>query len=331
MAGLGALGGSGLLAGNSLAVLGAGLLTGAVAGGALVATGTVEFGGNAAGGGGNAGGAALELVPCPDQGPVVGSIPRNQQVLVTGRSADGRWLQLYFPAPGIERAWTMAGPLQLEGDASSLPVAECAAPPSPTAEPTPAAGATPTPPVATPTPTPTPTSTAPPTAGPNSAPKVSGLAPSTKSVSYDQAAYCAGDPKSVTFSVSASDSDGLAGVTLYYRPPGAARFLSKPMTASGGRYVATLNSTTDNLKTAGELRYYVAAKDRNASAKTTRLPKSGSLPLTVKVCKNAGPKFTVLTASPSSIIADPLGDCVADPPSRSIQAQATDVDGVKSI
>jgi hypothetical protein len=37
MAGLSALGGSGLLAGKSLAVLGAGLLSGAVAGGALVA------------------------------------------------------------------------------------------------------------------------------------------------------------------------------------------------------------------------------------------------------------------------------------------------------
>jgi hypothetical protein len=150
-------------------------------------------------------------------------------------------------------------------------------------------------------------------------------------VSYDQAAYCAGDPKSVTFSVSASDSDGLAGVTLYYRPPGAARFLSKPMTASGGRYVATLNSTTDNLKTAGELRYYVAAKDRNASAKTTRLPKSGSLPLTVKVCKNAGPKFTLLTASPSSIIADPLGVGCSGSTLSELRARATDVDGVKSI
>ena len=112
MAGLGALGGSGLIAGKSLAVLGAGLLSGAVAGSALVATGTVEFGGSASGPA--SAGAGLQLVPCPDQGPVLGSIPRDQKVLVTARSADGAWLQLYWPAPGIERAWTKAGPLSLE-------------------------------------------------------------------------------------------------------------------------------------------------------------------------------------------------------------------------
>ncbi len=152
MAGLSALGGSGLLAGKSLAVLGAGLLSGAVAGGALVASGTVEFGASA-GAGGGATGAGLELVPCPDQGPVLGTIPRDQKVLVTARSADGGWLQLYWPAPGIERAWIMAGPLQLEGDLASLPVAECEAPP--TATPRPTVEPTPTPEV-TPTPTPTP-------------------------------------------------------------------------------------------------------------------------------------------------------------------------------
>ena len=114
MAGLGALGGSGLIAGKSLAVLGAGLLSGAVAGSALVATGTVEFGGSADRPTASAG-AGLQLVPCPDQGPVLGSIPRDQQVLVTARSADGAWLQLYWPAPGIERAWTKAGPLAPRG------------------------------------------------------------------------------------------------------------------------------------------------------------------------------------------------------------------------
>ena len=337
MAGLAALGGGGLFAGKSLAVLGAGLLSGAVAGGALVASGTVEFGGNASSGGA-AGGAGLELVPCPDQGPVLGTIPRAQKVLVTARSADGGWLQLYWPAPGIERAWTKSGPLQLEGDLGSLPVAACEAPPDatprPTVEPTPIPGATP---VATPTPTPisqptpTPVASASPTARPNAAPRVTGLAVSTATVSYDRGNYCANDPKSVTFSVSASDADGLAGVTLYFRPPGSARFLTKPMAPSGGKYVATLNTTTDGLTTAGELRYYVVAKDRNGSAKSTRQPKSGSLAMAVKVCKNTGPKFTLLTATPTSIIADPLGVGCSGTTLSELRARATDVDGVKGI
>ena len=309
MAGLGALGGGGLLAGKSLAVLGAGLLAGALGGGALVGSGAVHFGPSQGGTVGAGGG--LQLVPCPDQGPVIGTIPRNQQVLVTAKSADGGWLQLYWPAPGIERAWTKAGPLQLEGDLASLPVARCEAPPPATPRPT-------VEPTATPEPTPIADArahaladphdapTASPTAAANAAPKVSGLTISTPTISYDQGAYCASAPKSVTFAVSVSDADGLASVNLWYRPPGAAKYLAKPMTLSGGKYVATLDTTADNLKTAGELRYYVLAKDQNASPETTKLPKSGYQALTVKVCKNAGPKITLLTATPTSIIANPL-------------------------
>ncbi len=335
MAGLGTLGGGGLLAGKSLAVLGAGLLAGALGGGALVGSGAVHFGPNQ---GGNAGaGGGLQLVPCPDQGPVIGTIPRNQQVLVTAKSADGGWLQLYWPAPGIERAWTKAGPLQLEGDLASLPVARCEAPlpatPRPTVEPTATPEPTPTPtPEPTPSPTPTTAPTASPTAAANAAPKVSGLTISTQTISYDQGAYCASAPKSVTFAVSVSDADGLASVNLWYRPPGATKYLAKPMTPSGGKYVATLDTTADNLKTAGELRYYVLAKDQNASPETTKLPKSGYQALTVKVCKNAGPKITLLTATPTSIIANPLSvvGCAGSTLSE-LRARATDVDGIKGI
>jgi FlaG/FlaF family flagellin (archaellin) len=329
MAGLGALGGSGLFAGKSLAVLGAGLLAGAVGGGALVASGTVQFGGNAGAGQGAGAGPGLELVPCPDQGPVIGTIPRDQQVLVTGRSADGGWLQLYWPAPGIESAWTKTGPLQLEGDAGSLPVAECEAPPTPSPRPT--VEPTPTP---EPTPSPTPTPTASPTPSPtpaaNTAPKLSKLTASTATISYDQGSYCAGDPKSVTISVSASDDDGLASVTLRYRPPGASGYSEKAMTLSGGRYAATLNTTADNLKTAGKLLYYVVARDKAADQKSTRIPKA-SATITVKVCKNTGPKFTLLEASPTSIIADPLGAGCAGSTLSELRARATDPDGVKSI
>jgi hypothetical protein len=161
---------------------------------------------------------------------------------------------------------------------------------------------------------------------------VTGLAASTASVSYDQGTYCANDPKTVTFSVSASDSDGLAGVTLYYRPPGSARFLTKPMAPSGGRYVATLNTTTDGLTTAGELRYYVVAKDRNASAKSTRQPASGSLAMTVKVCKNTGPTITGLGANPVTIYwVPPLGTANCSATASNVTAAVKDVDGLKSV
>lgn len=330
MAGLGAIAGGGLFSGPSLAALGAGLLAGAVGGGALVATGTVEFGGAPAGG---AAGAVLELVPCPDQGPVVGTIPKGQEVLVTGRSADGGWLQLYWPAPGIERAWTKAGPLQLQGDPASLPVEECEAPPSPTprptVEPTPTPAPTPTP-LPTPTPSPTPSPT--PAATPKpSKPKVSGLTASTKTISFDTGDYCPTAPTGVTISVRATDPEGIARVTLYYKPPGGAKYLTKPMTAADGRWVATLDTTADNLRKAGTLTYYVVARDNEPKAQTARLP-SKTASLTVRVCRNTGPKITSLKVSPTSLVADaPNTSCSTGSTLSEFQAQATDQDGVKSI
>jgi hypothetical protein len=289
----------------------------------------VEFGGAPAGSAGGSG-AVLELVPCPDQGPVIGTIPQGQEVLVTARSADGGWLQLYWPAPGIERAWTQAGPLELEGDAADLPVAACEAPPAPTARPTveptptPAPTVTPTPtPEVTPTPTPVATATV-------SKPKLSRLTASTASISFDQGDYCPNAPTSVTISVAASDPEGIAGVTLRYRPPGTSGFLEKQMRLSNGRYVATLDTTTDNLRRAGDLAYYVVARDRAADQQTSRLPAKATS-LAVKVCKNTGPKFALLEASPNSIIADPLNAGCNGSTLSELRARATDPDGVKSI
>jgi hypothetical protein len=347
MAGLGALGGGGLLAGQSLAVLGAGLLAGATAGGLLVASGAVAPGAapREANGGGGPG---LELVPCPDRGPVIGTIPRNQQVLVTAKSADGGWLQLYWPAPGIERAWTKTGPLKLDGDAASLPVAGCEAAatpsPRPTPEPTPSPAVVATPttePTPTPSPTPTPAPTASPTPTakptpsptpkPNVAPKASGLKASRTAISYDRGAYCVSAPKSTTISIAASDADGIASVTLFFRRPGSTTFVQKPMVLSKGRYAATLDTTADKLSRAGDVRYYVVVRDANATPKSTRSPAKGTLALAVKVCVNTGPTITALSASPTAIVANPLSVACRGSTVAQFQAQATDVDGVKSI
>jgi hypothetical protein len=103
------------------------------------------------------------------------------------------------------------------------------------------------------------------------------------------------------------------------------------MTLSKGRYATTLDTTADRLSRAGELRYYVVVKDANAAPKSTRSPVKGSLALTVKVCVNTGPTITSLVASPTSIIADPLNAGCRGSTVAQFQAQATDVDGVKSI
>ncbi len=147
MAGLGAGGAAGgggplaglaaAVAGNGLLAIATGLIVGVLGSGTLLATGAVHVGG------GNAAPAAapvgLQVIACPDAGPVIGSIPRGEKVLVTGRSADGAWLQVFYPGPAFDRAWTKAGPLQLEADPNTLPVASCEAPATPTPRPTPGA------------------------------------------------------------------------------------------------------------------------------------------------------------------------------------------------
>ena len=348
MAGLGTPGGGGLFAGKSLAALGGGLVAGGVVGATLVLTGIVDLNGTGeAAGTSPAGfGPGLEVVLCPDQRPVVGTIPQGQEVLVTARSADGGSLQVHWPVPGIEYGWTKAGPIELKGDAATLPVGTCATrpvptptpavtptpTPSPTPTPTPAVTPTPSPtPTPTPSPTPTPKPTASPTPKPNVAPRVSGLKASRTTISFDRGAYCVTAPKRTTISVAATDADGIASVTLYFRRPGSTTYAQKPMILSNGRYVATLDTTADRLSKAGAVRYYVVARDASAARKSTRSPASGTLALAIRVCANTGPKITYLAASPTSIITDPLGAGCAGSTLSELQARATDVDGVASM
>ncbi len=155
-AGAGSAGGSGAggfggIAGSHLApILIAGGLTGVLAMGALIATNIVPV----HSGGSGASPRGLVLVACPGSGPVLAVIEPGQRLLVTGRSDDGTWLQVYLPGPGLTSAWAPARELQPSGDPNSLPVASCnVAVASPTGTPI-VAEVTPSP---TPTPTPTPT------------------------------------------------------------------------------------------------------------------------------------------------------------------------------
>ena len=306
MAGLGvggAAGGSGplaglasLVAGNGLLAIAAGLIVGVIGTGTLLATGAVHVGGGTAAPAAPAGG--LQLVACPDVGPVIGTIPQGEKVLVTARTADGAWLQIFYPGPAFDRAWTKAGPLQLEADASGLPIASCEAPPSPSPAPVArglrggrgrrrsrarrppglavavaiaAARRQPEPgparrPARARRPTPKPT--------PNLPPAIAAFTASTKALSYDQGAYCPTATQSVTFTLKASDAGGVASATLYWRKPGASSYTPLPMTLAGGSaqngtWTVTVDTTTNGSWNAGNrLTYYAVALDASAAPRT---------------------------------------------------------------
>lgn len=360
MAGLGAGGGAGgggplaglvsLVASNGILAIAAGLIVGVIGTGTLLATGAVHVGGGTAAPAVSAGG--LQLVACPNVGPVIGTIPKGEKVLVTGRSADGGWLQISYPGPAFAFAWTKAGPLQLEADASGLPIASCEAPPTPTPRPTPGASVavvaspeaspSPEPSTAVASPSPSPSPSASPSASPSPTPKptpnvppsITGFTASTKTLRYDQGAYCPTAPHSVTFSLKASDAGGVASATLFWRKPGASSYAALPMNlASGstqsGTWTATVDTRTNGSWNAGNLAAYGVALD--SSGAKTKSPTTGALAIPVTLCVNTGPTFTSgPSAGNATLYADPLNVGCGSPIGTEIRATITDIDGVKS-
>jgi hypothetical protein len=308
--------------------------------GGPVATGAVVVGGIAVGalGGGlfASGGqqasatGQLPVYPCPNTGPQIAVIQAGQQVLTTGRTADSTWLRIHFPEPGRPEAWVQAGPLTVDGAVASLPVAECEpelaiAPPStiPEESVTPASNNPPSAPPATSTPSPT----------PNGKPVLASLTASTGQVSYDTGSYCPTAVHQVTFKVKASDAGSVAGVSLFWRKPGASTFTGTPMTRvagtpANGTWQVSLDTAANGITSAGSLAYYAQATD-DASA-TARIPVAKSNTIQVKVCQNTGPTITGVTSSSgSSLFWDPLsaGGCRT---TSNITAVIKDVDTVSS-
>ena len=239
---LGALGGGPVTAGL---VIG-GLVLGGV-GGAVI--------GSSGGPSASPSGATLAVYPCPDQGPALLQVPGGQQMLVTGRTADGTWLRISYPAPGRSEGWVRAAALHVQGDPSTLTVATCApeaAPPDlakpgatltavannspspgPTPSPSPSPVATPRPtpkptprptprPTPTPTPRPTPTPTPPPPD--KKAPTIGGMTLSAKTIWQNLQGCPAGYPNSVR---SRSTSPTRAAVSGG-RPHGSIRSTDHP-------------------------------------------------------------------------------------------------------
>jgi hypothetical protein len=161
-----------LFAQRGVQVITAGILSGAVGGSTLVATGLVPVGAR------EATPPTVELVACPGSGPVLARVTSGQSLLVTARSEDGQWLEVYIGAPGVAHAWAPAVDLSLQSGGDSLPVDDCSAPATPvpaTAAPTPLVTAV----IATATPAPTPSSG--PSPGPSPSPTAKATARPTAS------------------------------------------------------------------------------------------------------------------------------------------------------
>jgi len=226
--------------------LAAGLVTGIVSGAVGVGTGAIPVT--------DPGPRLNTLYECPGSGRVVANLAPDQKVLVTARSADGAWLQIYVGEPGVERGWASAAKLHLAAAPDSLPIADCTPEPTPetslelpSALPSPEAtvvatvvptavpvtlppGATPSPtpkPTATPKPTKTPTPTPTPFVGPTvSHLEINYADPQGGGVWYIYHGGLSCDPGQVTFSLVAIDpnaSDGqVASAKLWYTPTGHA-------------------------------------------------------------------------------------------------------------
>jgi hypothetical protein len=283
-----------LFAQRGVQVIAAGLLSGVVGGSALVATGLVPLGGT------RLAPPTVALVACPGSGPALAQVPAGQTLLVTARSADGGWLQVYVGEPGVDRAWAPASALRLQTGADALPVADCTVPasaqpsvgtPTPTATaivltpppgqsvapttapsarpattsaptPTPKASPSPTPHV-TPHPTPTPGPTPSPTPVPDTtAPSLTGLNANPNCI----------QSISSTISVNVTDpDDAISSVTIGISPPGALPYIDtmvKDKVGSGWHYTVTPQGGWVD----GFVDYTVYAQDshgNNSSASST--------------------------------------------------------------
>ena len=284
-------------------VLAAGLVTGIAAGAVGVGTGAIPVT--------DPGPRLAALFECPESEQVVKNLPPNQNVLVTARSADGSWLQIYVGEPGVERAWARAASLQLKAAPDSLPVADCTpeATPEPLTEPpthapsvpaTEAPSIAPSAPPVTPSPTPAPSKTPKPTKVPTPPP----TPPTGPTVTKPEVAYpYTTDPETghffiwkpsascsdlyqATIAVNVDDPDGIETVdhvTMYYVSPGAqvsslAMYLEDPPT---GLWQGDLFAE-DNWEF-GVIEYWVQATDVNGDKSPLAYPTS-SFTLELSAC-----------------------------------------------
>ena len=271
---------------GSLAQLAVGGLSGIIATSVLIAAGIVGLSDPLA-----SPPSQLTLVGCPGSGSVVAVAQPGEQMLVTGRSADGGWYRIYVPRPVAGEGWVRTDSIKLLADGSSLPVSTCgdvaAATGIPAATPTPsptaAASATPT--VAAPatsaTPTPAQTSTpisavaATPTAAPtpNVGPVFS-KQPATGLATIAFKPFGTGTCATATaVTTAATDSEGVAQIQLWVKRPGAASFvrLSHDFVRAGSTWTNSINAAKDGIAAAGTLSFYGVAIDSKGASTTSKV------------------------------------------------------------
>lgn len=264
-----------LLAQHGTQAVAAGLLSGAVVAGTGVATGLIHVGGAPAP-------AGVALLACPGSGRQVGRITAGQTLLVTARSADGSWLQVYVGTPGVDRAWAPAGVLRLQAAVDGLPTADCGATPgpgpsaatpsveatvvvtsSPSPSPTPRPTRTPRP-TASPKPTPKPTPTPVPTSykDPNP-PIVSEL------IASDNCLPPGGTDYLTVTVTDADDADAALTVRLIIDPPGVAPYEGETFSPNGlGTWEGLFSSTGS--WTSGPVIWSVIATDASGNSTTVK-------------------------------------------------------------
>jgi hypothetical protein len=230
----------------------------------------------------------LTLVGCPGSGSVVAVAQPGEQMLVTGRSADGLWYRIYLPGPVAGEGWVRTDSIELLADGGALPVGTCGEvaaaigiPASPSPSPTAAPSATPTaaPPStsATASPTPTPISAVAPTPTAAPTPNVGPVFSAQPAVGLATIAFkpfgtgsCA---TSTSVTTTATDPDAVAQIQLWVKKPGAASFvrLSHDFVRAGSTWTNSINSAKDGIAAAGTLSYYGVAIDSKGATTTSKV------------------------------------------------------------
>jgi hypothetical protein len=290
---LSALGGGGGLAAVQLA---AGGLSGILAMVALIATDVVPLRGKPAGAP-----AALTIRGCFNTGSIVAVAQPGEQMLITGRSADGEFLRVYVPGPvpAGHEGWIPARSVDLLSNGAALPVAGCGEVAAATSEPGPTSTATalvtpgPTPTATgTPKPTPKPQQTAGPTAQATAKPTTKPTATPTAAptpnlgpvfttqprssatklgIKQFTASFCGVYGTRTQVEGAAQDPDGVASMQLWVQKPKTRSFvrLAHDFAKSGETWFGFIDTAKDGITVAGDLYFRAVAVDSKGATTTS--------------------------------------------------------------
>jgi hypothetical protein len=236
--------------------------------------------------------ATIALIACPGSGPAIAHARAGQTMLVTGRTADSRWLEVYLGQPGVDHAWVPAAGVTLQASIDTLPIHGCAAaptnappsapietpvvlasvapslalaatiPPSPTPVATPSSAPTPKP---TLKPTPTPKPTPQPTPKPTAAPPPDTTNPTLSDMHVSSTCVDQSSPSSTIFVTATDPDDPVASILMGVRPPGVESYFLAEMTHDSGN-LWHLDFTQTTWTTDGYVDYYATAMDSHGNA-----------------------------------------------------------------